>query len=350
MSMFAAAREMKRRMMPKFQTIGLDISDRSVKFIELRRVVNGFAVGSFGEFAVPDGVIVDGEIRNEAELVRLLRGAGIGKRPVVASLPDEHGVIRLLDLPDVPPRELAHAVRWEVEGLMPMPLHAVAYDYHSIPDARTAVHENALVVAYPRVICDSYQRVLAAAGLTTIALEPESQAIVRAAVPAGIKETILVADIGAVRTSLAMTMGGSVVSASNLPIGGKDMESAIARGFGVSLEKARAIKIDAGLGASRYGGRVHASLSGLLEKLAAGLADALRFHPGADASAVYLCGGDANLIGLEKYLAVALKRPVMLADPFANAGLAPGAVPPIPRRDALRYAAAIGLALRGAEY
>lgn len=326
-------------------TIGLDMSDRSVKFIELRRRGNGCAVGSFGEFAVPDGVIVDGEIRDEAGLVRLLQGAGIGKRPVVASLPDEHGVIRVLDLPDVPSRELAHAVRWEVEGLMPMPLHLVSYDYHSTPNQR-AVHENALVVAYPRVVADSYPRVLAAAGFSPIVLEPESQAIARAVVPAGVREPMLVADIGAVRTSLAVATGGSVVFASSLPIGGGDIESAIARGFGVSMEKARAIKIDAGLGASRHGGRVHASVSGLLGKLAGGFADALGSHRTA-VSAVYLCGGDANLIGLEKYLTVALKRPVMLADPFVNAGLAPGAVPPIPRAEALRYAAAIGLALRG---
>lgn len=335
------------RRMLKPPAIGLDMSDRSVKFIELRRRGNGFTVGSFGEIAVPDGAIADGEIRNEAELARLLRGAGIGKRPVVASLPDEHGVIRRIELPAVSSEDLPHAVRWEVEGLMPMPLHTVAYDYHSIPDAHMAVHRNALVVAYPRAVIDSYQRVLAAVGFSPIALEPESQAIVRAVVPAHIQGPILVADIGAVRTSLVMTAGGSIVFASSLPIGGNDMESAIARELGVSGEKARAIKIDAGLGASRYGGRVHASVSGLLGKLAAGLADALRSREGADISAVYLCGGDANLIGLGKYLAAALQRPVALADPFVNAALAPGVVPPIPRRDALRYAAAIGLALRG---
>lgn len=336
--------------MRRSSAIGLDMSDRAVKFIELRRRLGGFAVGSFGEIAVPDGVIVDGEIRDEAELTRLLLRAGFGRGPVVASLPDEHGVVRVLDLPDVPSRELAHAVRWEVEGLMPMPLHAVAYDYHSIPDARTAVHRNALVVAYPRVLNDSYRRVLAAAGFSPIALEPESQAIARAVVPAGIPEPILVADIGAVRTSLAITTGGSVVFASSLPIGGRDMESAIARELGVSLEKARAVKIDAGLATSRHGGLVRAAVSGLLGKLAAGFAGALRSREGAGVSAVYLCGGDANLIGLEKYLTVALKRPVVLADPFANAALAPGAVPPIPRAEALRYAAAIGLALRGIGY
>lgn len=325
--------------------VGLDMSDRSVKFIELRRWLGGFAVGSFGEFAVPGGAIVDGEIRDEAELARLIRGAGIGKRLVVASLPDEHGVIRVLDLPDVPPRELAHAVRWEVEGLMPMPLHLVSYDYHSTPNQR-AVHENALVVAYPRVVTDSYWRVLAAAGFTPIALEPESQAIARAAVPAGIKETILVADIGAARTSLAITMGGSVVFASSLPIGGKDIEAAIARGLGVSLEKARAIKIDAGLDATQHRGAAAEAVAPLIKKLAAEMNGMLQSHRGDSIGVVYLSGGDANLMGLPAHLSSAIKNPTVLANPFVNVELGPGVVPPIPRHEALRYAAAIGLALR----
>ena len=328
--------------------VGLDISDRSIKFVELRRRWNGFGIGSFGEIAVPAGVIDDGEIQDEAELMRLLKNVGLGRHPVVASLPDERGIIRRLELPDVSTEDLPHAVRWEVEGLMPLPLYAVSYDYHSLPHFHTAAHQSAIVVAYPRAITESYHRVLAGAGLTPLVFEPESQAVARAVAPADTKQPVLIADIGAVRTSLIVTAGDSLFSAKSIPLGGRDIEAAIARELGVSLEKARAIKVDVGLDARWRGGLAAGSVYPLLEKLMGGINDMLRSCRSVDIGTVYLCGGDANLIGIEKYLSSATKMPVRLGDPFTNAGLEPGTVPPFPKSEALRYAVAIGLALRPA--
>ena len=51
--------------------VGLHISDRSVRFVELLGRKN-IRLGRFGEINIPAGVIVGGEVKNPDKLARVL--------------------------------------------------------------------------------------------------------------------------------------------------------------------------------------------------------------------------------------------------------------------------------------
>lgn len=344
---------------------GLDISDLTIKVGSFTRRDGGIRANYFDEFSVPAGLIVDGEIRKEPELIGVIRewlaGAGgrkLGGRACIASLPEEKSFVRVLELPNVKVEDVGHAVRWEVEGVVPLPAEDIYYDYEIVSGpAPVAGHRDILITAFPKKIIEGYHRVLAGAGLLPLALELESQAISRAIiVPPLAARSLVIIDLGAVRTSFIVFGGGSLVFTKSIPIGGRDFERAIAEGLGVPAGKAREIKIEAGIVRTYRGGEVWKLLEPLLARMAAELKEVLGFfhdHPRvahaelAEISAVYLCGGDANLIGLERYVATAVKKPASLADPFGRLALPPGAVPPIPRNESLKYTTTIGLALRG---
>ncbi len=344
---------------------GLDISDLTVKVGCLERRGNTIRVNYFGEFPIPEGLIVGGEIQKEPELTALIRAwfRGPEARPVrirtcIASLPEEKSFVRILELPNVKAEDVGHAVRWEVEGVVPLPAEEIFYDYELVAGpAPAAGHRDVLITAFPKKIIESYHRILTGAGLLPLALELESQAISRAIVTDALAaRSLILVDMGAVRTSFIIFAGGSLVFTKSVGIGGRDFERAIAEGLGVPIAEARQIKIEAGITRTYRGGRVWRALEPLLARMVSELKDVLAFfrdHPRrlhaelADISAVYLCGGDANLIGLEKYLATAVKKPTVLAEPFARLALPSGAVPPIPRNDAMKYTTTIGLALRG---
>ena len=61
---------------------------------------------------------------------------------------------------------------------------------------------------------------------------------------------------------------------------------------------------------------------------------------------IYLCGGDSNLAGFAEYLAEGLSMPVELANTLVNVNKLDEYVPEISFSDSLRYATALGLALR----
>ncbi|WP_203530691.1 hypothetical protein [Thermaerobacter sp. PB12/4term] len=58
-----------------------------------------------------------------------------GRGPVAASLPVDEAIFRVLPLPPVSRRELAAALRWELQRILPFPVDDAIFDYVVIPDA-----------------------------------------------------------------------------------------------------------------------------------------------------------------------------------------------------------------------
>ena len=61
---------------------------------------------------------------------------------------------------------------------------------------------------------------------------------------------------------------------------------------------------------------------------------------------IILCGGDSNLVGLPDYLSVSMKSAVEMANVWTNISDAQNYIPDISFKQALSFAAALGLALR----
>ncbi|MEK7520388.1 MAG: hypothetical protein AAB581_04080, partial [Patescibacteria group bacterium] len=81
---------------------GLDLSDLSFKFAQLKRTRRGTKLVAFGFGDIPKGVMVNGEIQNEGEMIKVLAGAfakpaygSLTTRHVVCSLPEEHSFTRV---------------------------------------------------------------------------------------------------------------------------------------------------------------------------------------------------------------------------------------------------------------
>ena len=347
---------------------GLDISDLTVKFIHLTRSGTGIHLGAFGEIEIPAGMVIGGEIHDEAALARVLAAelprAGPRRwfsrtRSCIASLPEEKSFVRVIELPNIRSEDVAAAVRWEVEGVIPLPAGELYYDSTLTPRlASSADHRDVLITAFPRTIVQAYHRLLLGAGYMPLALELESQAISRAVIPnVWLGDPSIIVDMGATRTSFIIFAGGSLIFTKSVAVGGRDFEMAIQSSLGVTAGEARRIKIEVGLNKNYREGQVFRALTPHLETLSRELLDELAFyreHPAkrhaalGDIARVILCGGDANLFGLERYLATSIKKLTVLGDPFAKFSFLPGMVPPIPKSQALKYTTAIGLALRGA--
>lgn len=343
---------------------GLDISDRSIKYVKFA-AGSGGALETFGEKEIAEGIVAEGRIERPAEFVSVLRdlalllGGRFAPLGIAASLPEEKSFLRLVQMPRMKAEEVAGALRWQIESQIPLPAEDIAYDYEVIePFAGYPDHLDVVITAYPKRIVDSYAAALREAGFQPLALEMESQAIARAVLGfARTPDAVIVIDIGRQRTSVAVCIAGSVVFTVTLPIGGRAMESKIEKACAVSPEEALRIKKEEGFVKSAMEGKIYTALLPLVDALAAELSRTVAYyedhlshiHGGAPRiTRVLICGGDASLLGLETYLSSRARVPVVLADPFASLmDKSPYPIPEIPRHQALAYAAAIGLAMRG---
>ncbi|OHA02267.1 MAG: hypothetical protein A3H71_00925 [Candidatus Sungbacteria bacterium RIFCSPLOWO2_02_FULL_48_13b] len=349
-----------------FPVLGLDFSDLSIKFASFNERGSHLGVRYIGAAELHEGVLVNGKIEDASSLIHVLRnlktvdGKMVRGKFVVASLPEEKGFIQLMRVARAKAGNLAAAIRWEMEGAVPLPVEELYYDFEVVPTSEESDHVDVLVLAYPRVLVDSYAAVLKEAGFVVMALELESQAIVRALVPPAMVTPLLVIDLGATRTSLALVAGGSIVHTSTISISGHMFEESIAKSAGVSLEEAHRLKIEIGLDFKQTEG---VAARALLESLRPLVDEVLRhidfyrnhshdrgIHQDS-IEKIILTGGDANLVGLDSFLSRSVKVDVEKWNPFTLILPRMGkALPPIPANIAHEYTTAIGLALREIDF
>ncbi len=365
------AQLVKQRVDPFLQlpTAGLDISDVAVKYLAFdpRMAARGHRLTAFGEFQVPEGLIVKGEIQKEDELIQVFSAWRAKEKRIsrstffVVSLPEEKSFLRVIQLPKMKEEEVQHAIRWEIEANIPLAFEELIYDSEVImpmDPAKQMDHIDMVVTAFPKPLIEQYVRVLDRAGLPLAALELESQAITRSVVPDFHENASrIIADIGRTRTSLIVCVGGVIVFTTTIELGGQLFEEHLAKAFQISQEDARLMKMQIGLNRKEHDGAVFDALLPIMAVLADELHRVVEYYHrhaehmhGAPETieSIMLVGGDANLFGLETYLSSALQIRCFLADPLA--GAYPGhafMIPPISKNESLAFATTIGLALRG---
>ena len=55
------------------QSVGLDISDRSVKYVSLKKTKNSVRINTYGRQEIPAGIVESGKIINKDALAEIIR-------------------------------------------------------------------------------------------------------------------------------------------------------------------------------------------------------------------------------------------------------------------------------------
>lgn len=356
----------------KTEAFGLDISDLSLKIIKLKKRGKFLGLASFGEMEIKPGIVVEGEVKDEEKLGKIIRtaisqtkGEKLKTRSVIASLPEEKAFLQVIQLPMMEEKDLKSAVRFEAENHVPLPIEEVYLDFQVVPPLYDHLdHLDVLIAAQPKKIVDSYVNSLLKAGLLPKALEVESQAIARALVKNEISPSpVLLIDLGATRTSFIIFSGYSLRFTATIPVSSQKFTQAIAKNLNVDLREAEKLKIKYGLkglaGETDEEKRVFEALVPVLTDFLEQLKRYLSYYQthtshehltpnGRTISKVFLCGGGANLKGLSDFISKELKVPVELGNPWVNILPSPlREVPELSYERSLGFATALGLTLRG---
>lgn len=343
--------------------VGLDISDRSIKLVDISKSSNRLFLNRFTEVDIPPGVIEAGVIKKPDSLVIILSKLkkDYSLSSVVAALPEELAYIVRLSLPEMSHGEMKQAIELQLDQYVPLPINTVVFDYEVIGEPRAGSGGfDVAVSVFPQKEALAYATVLVEAGLTPLAFEIESQALARACLVPNDRTTTLILDIGKTRTGLGIVVRGSVALTSTIPnIGGRDMTRNIERSLKVSTEEAERLKKERGLSRALDNEAVFTALIPMMSSLKDELTRVIEFWKTEQNQADYherpvesivVCGGQASLPGFIEYLSGQLNLPVFIGDPWTNAKEIVDLVPQLSFEDSLRFSTAIGLALRAAHY
>ena len=343
---------------PKFlvmPSIGLDISDESLKYLELIKTKNGVQVGRYGKRAIPPGIIESGKIKNlkKLEEIFLALKNEIGLKSVRVSLPEEQVYLYKLRLEKLGVEHVRESIELTLEEHIPIRASEAIFDYEFINQDKQSLELQ--VAAIPTNVIESYLTIFKHTGINVQSFELEAQAISRAVIKNGDLETYMIIDFGEKRTGIFIVSRGVVMFTSTLDMGGAMLTDTIAKNFKISFEEAEKMKKKYGLERNTPNKEL---FSVLLNSVSVLRDDIVRhflyWHTHKDEEGknnppikkIILCGGDSNLTGISDYFSVSMKSSVELADVWVNIINTKNYIPDINFKQALSFAAALGLALR----
>jgi type IV pilus assembly protein PilM len=341
--------------------IGLDISDRSLKFLSFKRVNGKIRLDKFGKKDMPEGIIAGGIIKKRDELVAFLSDnrKKLGIRYAVVSLPEEKAFLHVAQLPAMNEDNIRETIEMQLEGLVPITPSDTAFDFKILPTGEDKTHMDVLIAAYSRMIIGEYNAVLREAGITPLAFEIEAQSMARAVVSKNEQESVMIIDFGKTRTSFLIVSGGELRFTSTINVAGGSLDAAIAKSLNIDLYAAEHLKHESGSVSNNADDKVAAAIlpvaTAIKEEAEKNLGywegHAAHLHAGGGTKIkkILLCGGDANLRGLPEFLSGALKIKTELANVWENVAPFEEYVPELDRRESMAYATAVGLGLKALE-
>jgi len=323
--------------------IGLDISDLSIKLVQLDKRRDKIKIRALSKLNLAQGVIVNGEIKDKVELIKAIKKimsdplyGKTSSEEVVACLPESKTFIKLIEI-QKSPNHLADIVGSEIEKHVPMALNEIYYDWQIVKEL--ADKYLVLIGAAPKNIVNQYTEMLDEAKLSPIALEIEPIAICRcllkeeasnlksikfgAKIKAETSRNYGIIDIGANHTCMIFYSGNAILFTVSMPISGEEVTTKISQALNLTKEQAEKAKIICGLDENKANGVIKDILADTLKNLVEKIKEAISFYENyfpqnGPLNKILLCGGGANIPNLEEIIGKELSVEVKLADAMVN--------------------------------
>ncbi len=300
---------------------GLDISDAMIRLVVLDRKRGAWRMPIRAEIPVPEGVIVDGEIKNPGATVELLRelvkAASSKLRQAIVALPERHTFLKQLTVPAAQPDVLATAIHDEAGLHIPYAWEDIYHDWTLLDHHDNQTQREVIFGAAPKSLVDGYLSVLDQAGIQAISMEIESLAIARASYPPGTVGARLLLDLGRTRSTVMLVQDNAVRFSGTIRYAGKELNRYIADALRITPVQAERAKTIFGLDPSRGKGVLRKVLLNHLSVLVEKITEVSEYyrehipdHPPIDT--ISITGSGATLRGIDHELGQLLKHRVEL--------------------------------------
>lgn len=250
----------------KKRVLGIDIGASAIKLVELEKDSGGRAVlKNYGELALgpyaSDGIIGQATSLPLEKLSQALQDlfheTGIGARTGAMAFPLGPSFLLVIELPNVGARELETMIPFEARKYIPVPAAEVQLGWQVIPEKNSALAKAAatdqkekkvevLLAAVHNDTIAKYQEIAKRAGLEKTSYEIEVFSAIRSVIGRD-TSPLMILDMGAGTTKLAMVEWGIIHSSHIINMGSQDITNTLSKGLSISLGEAEQAKRDYGL-------------------------------------------------------------------------------------------------------
>ncbi len=350
--------------------LGIDIGSSAIKIVQIQKqggkaVLKNYgslALGQYSELSIGQAVNLSKNKIVEA-LSDLIRESGVDTKNSAMAIPLKDTMISFIKMPNFAQKQLEQMVPIEARRHIPVPMSEVTLDFWVIPKNETAVPVvpssgkvddkkvdnkiDVLVAAIHNSALSKYQDIQKMSGLNVELFEIELFSTIRSTL-GSVMDPVMIIDIGAAITKLAMVDCGVLQSSHLINKGSQDITIALSKSLGIDIEQAEEIKRNPSILTNdverkQFSDVVSLPLSYIFSEVNSVLLDYQNKH-NKIVKKVIFSGGGSLLEGLIELAKENFNIEVALCDPFARFE-APAFVRGTLKKIGPEFSVAVGLAI-----
>jgi type IV pilus assembly protein PilM len=294
-----------------YDFFGLDIGSTAVRLVELRGSAGQKSLIKYAYIPLESNVSLSESKADQQKLAKavaeLVKQAGVSSRNVAVGIPSSRVFTTVADVDRLPASELAKAIPYQADALIPTPLAESKIDWALIGDSPSdKTKQEILLTSVPNKFVEERLDMLESIGLNVIAFEPDNLAMARALAQPDPGAQILV-DVGRRSTDLVVVMNGIPHLTRSIPTGVEALVKAATQNLNIDEKQAEQFVFKFGLSKEKLEGQVEAAISGTVDTLTVEIEKSIKFfqarYTDTKISRIVVTGGASVVPEFPLYLA-----------------------------------------------
>jgi type IV pilus assembly protein PilM len=338
---------------PKFlemSSVAVEILPSGITFLLTKATESGLVPEMQGFISLPPGAVEQGKIFKREPVVKAL--IEIREKTKVSfarlSIPEEKTYIFKTSLPEMAADEVRDIIDFKIEENVPLSSKEAVFDYDIIPNVKKKSGLEVVVSVTPLDFVMDLQSLFDSAGLTPVFFSPESNNVAKSVVKEGNQQVVVVANIRESNIILSLVIYGVVCQTASLNFGSSTFTDLLAKYFKVTTAEAAKIKNEKLYTENSDNMEIFSYLINTISAIKDEIYKFISYcnereDVTGEVDRIILCGRDALIVGMDRYLALNLDMSVSVANVWINNFEAENYVPEINKLDSMDLAVLNGL-------
>jgi len=311
---------------------GLDIGTTAVRLVELHGNGTVKTLVKYAYVPVDSKIVLSDSKTDQQKLAQvikdLLSQARMTTRNVAVGIPSQRVFTTVIDFDRLPASEMAKAIRYQADSLIPTPLENSKIDWAVIGDSpKDQTKVEILLSSVENTFVEQRLDMLESIGLEVIAFEPDNLAITRAMIAQDGVGPQMVLDIGSKSTDLVITMNGAPRLTRSIPTGAEAIVRTAAQNLNIEEKQARQFVFKFGLSKDKLEGRIYDAIISTVEILTSEIDKSIKFfqsrYGDSRITRMIVTGGASALPEFPLFLANKFGVEVEIGNAWRNVSFSP---------------------------
>ena|ERR1035437_3248944 len=310
----------------------LDIGTTAIRLVELQGSGSVKQLVKYAYVPIDSKLVLSDSKTDQQRLVQviseLVSQAHMNTHNVVLGLPSSRVFTTLVDFDRLPANELAQAIHYQADSLIPTPLNESKLDWALLGDSpKDKTKVEILLTSVPNSYIEQRLDMIESIGLNVIAFEPDNLALARALLAPDVTIPQMVLDVGHKSTDLVITMQGTPRLTRAIPTGMEAIIRSASQNLNIDDKQAEQFVYKFGLSKEKLEGQIYHAVIGTVDLLTSEIEKSIKFfqarYTDAKLDRIIVTGGASALPEFPLHLANKFGLNVEIGNAWRNVTFAP---------------------------